>query len=513
MQFLPDNILSTLEYDRVLDLIAERCMTSMARQQVLSLVPREDFNWISGRLGLVEEILRVLHEDVQVLPGTFPSVRAYLSKLSVEGYVLDREQIVEVLNLLQISTAAASAVHGLDEEEYHNLREALAGLTDFSAPVKHASRILDHEGNVRPDASPELKRISAQLNSKRTEVERAFQKALRVYSDKGWLADTGESLRNGRRVLAVKAENKRQIRGIMHDQSASGKTTFLEPEDVIELNNDIFDLHASRRAEEYRLLKSICDSLRPLVHEIETAEYALVLLDELLAIARFARSIDGIRPKLSESAGLRAVQAYHPLLKYKNEQLGRATIPFDLELNADMRILLLSGPNAGGKSILMKSVGLLQAMIQSGILVPVDADSEFGIFGKIFVDMGDRQSIDDDLSTYSSRLLDLKTFIESADNRTMVLIDEFGSGTDPKLGGAIAEGALDALNKLRIFGVITTHYSELKAYAHQAKGIGNGAMIFDKESMRPTYVLRVGKPGSSFALEVARRVGLPQGLC
>ena len=510
MKVLPSNALQILEFDTVLKLIASQCYTPMGKEQVLSMTPGSNDAEISQQLALNDEALNLSEHDIRFVDGAFPTIVRYLPNLGVDGYVLEADQMLEIRQFLSAVNFAASSLTGVEEELASSLKLLTAELPDLTVQMEAIDRILDEEGQVRPGASPELKRISRQLGIKRGEVDRVFQSMLRTYHDKGWLADSGESVRNGRRVLASRAENKRRIRGIIHDQSASGRTAFVEPEEVIELNNDIVDLHASRRAEEYRLLKDLCDQLRPYTEELELAEEILVQLDRHNACARFARSVNAVKPTIVAGAGFKLDHARHPILFNKNQVEGKKTIGFSLELGEKNRILLLSGPNAGGKSILMKSVGLLQVMVQSGLLVPCDPNSVFGIFEQVFVELGDRQSIEDDLSTYSSRLNDMRDFLEQANERTLLLIDEFGSGTDPKLGGAIAEALLHKLKQKEVLGVITTHYSELKAYAHKSRGIVNGAMIFDKESMRPTYQLRVGKPGSSFAFEIAKRSGLPE---
>jgi DNA mismatch repair protein MutS2 len=329
-----------------------------------------------------------------------------------------------------------------------------------------------------------------------------------VYQQKGWLADSVETIRNGRRVLSVAAEHKRQIRGIIHDESATGKTAFIEPEEVIQINNDIFDLQSGYRKEIYKLFRELCNMLRPYVSLLDNYIKQLAQLDLIFSKAAAAISYGGHMPEISEHCNLNLKKAQHPLLFIKNMSVEKPTQHFDLELHAPNRILLLSGPNAGGKSILMKAVGLIQLMFQSGMLVPASEQSVMSVFEKIGVELGDQQSIEDDLSTYSSRLKHMQRFLQETDEKSLVLIDEFGSGTDPKLGGAIAEGLLHALNRKKAYAVITTHYSNLKLYAYKTKGIVNGAMIFDQEKILPTYKLRIGRPGSSFAFEIAEKTGL-----
>ncbi|MEL7163062.1 MAG: endonuclease MutS2, partial [Bacteroidota bacterium] len=300
------------------------------------------------------------------------------------------------------------------------------------------------------------------------------------------------------------------IRGIIHDESATGKTAFIEPDAVIGINNDIFDFQQEEKREIYRILRELSATLRPYVEHIESYRDLIAYLDLVQAKAILARQLKAERPKVGHKPTVGLKEARHPLLYLKNKPYGKKTVPFDLQLTGKNRILMLSGPNAGGKSITMKTVGLLQLMVQCGMLVTVDAESEMGVFKQLFADIGDQQSIEDDLSTYSSRLKNAKAFLKAADEDSLVLIDEFGSGTDPASGGAIAEGVLDGLNYRKVYGVITTHYSNLKIYAYKSKGIVNGGMHFDTETLDPTYELKVGRPGSSYAFEIAHKTGLPQ---
>jgi DNA mismatch repair protein MutS2 len=350
------------------------------------------------------------------------------------------------------------------------------------------------------------------MQHKARELDGKFRQLVQEYRSKGWLSDSPESFRSGRRVLSVPAEHKRKIRGIIHDESDTGKTAFIEPEAIIEVNNDIFDLEQEERREIFRILKTLSDTIRPYGHLIGQYLTVLVRFDFIQARARLALAMRAGMPVLKEKPVISIKKGYHPLLYIKNKALSRKTVPFDLKLDAENHILVLSGPNAGGKSVAMKSVGLLIMMVQSGLLVPVHELSEIGIFNQIFTDIGDQQSLDDDLSTYSSRLRNARLFLEKASPQTLVLIDEMGSGTDPKPGGAIAEAILRQLHRKGVYAVITTHYSNLKVFAFRNSGILNGNMYFDKDSLAPTYELRVGKPGSSYAFEIAEKSGLPKDL-
>jgi DNA mismatch repair protein MutS2 len=347
-------------------------------------------------------------------------------------------------------------------------------------------------------------------SSKRQELDKRFRQVANMYLSKGQLADTVESFRNGRRVLAVLAEYKRQVKGILHDESATGKTVFIEPEEVIDLNNDLFDLEQEYRREIYRILRELSAILRPYTDLLKRYLDINIRFDIIQAKGQLAYSLNATKPKLWTKPYFKLSRAFHPLLYLKNRKSSQKIVPFDLKFNEETRILVLSGPNAGGKSICMKAIGLLQLMLQGGMLVPMEEGSEMGIFEKFFADIGDQQSIEDELSTYSSRLQNARYFLESSDERTLVLIDEFGSGTDPKAGGAIAESILRELNYKKVFGVITTHYSNLKTFAFENKGLVNGHMVFDMNTLSPTYEMRMGKPGSSYAFEIATKSGLSQ---
>ena len=378
--------------------------------------------------------------------------------------------------------------------------------------IKAIMAVFDEKGDIRPDASPELMRIRRETQQKIRELDTRFRQIIQEYRAKGWLSDTPESFRNHRRVLSVPAEHKRKIKGIIHDESDTGRTAFIEPEAVTEINNDLFDLEQEERREIFRILRNLSDTIRPYAALIGDYVEMLIRFDFIQAKARLALSMRANMPLLQEKPVISIKKGYHPLLYLKNKPLGRKTVPFELKLDAENHMLILSGPNAGGKSVAMKSVGLLQLMVQCGLLIPVHELSEFGVFRQVFADIGDQQSLDDDLSTYSSRLQNARLFIQKATPQTLVLIDEMGSGTDPKPGGAIAEAILRQLHRKGVYAVITTHYSNLKVFAFRNPGILNANMYFDKDTLSPTYELKVGRPGSSYAFEIAEKSGLPKDI-
>jgi DNA mismatch repair protein MutS2 len=433
--------------------------------------------------------------------------------LEIDGYTLQMESFQGILRILfNMRDIFRYFASGPKKDIYPKLFDLIRPLSFDEALIKAIQQVFDDKGEIRPDASPDLMRIRREMQHKARELDGKFRQLVQEYRSKGWLSDSPESFRSGRRVLSVPAEHKRKIRGIIHDESDTGKTAFIEPEAIIEVNNDIFDLEQEERREIFRILKTLSDTIRPYGHLIGQYLTVLVRFDFIQARARLALAMRAGMPVLKEKPVISIKKGYHPLLYIKNKALSRKTVPFDLKLDAENHILVLSGPNAGGKSVAMKSVGLLIMMVQSGLLVPVHELSEIGIFNQIFTDIGDQQSLDDDLSTYSSRLRNARLFLEKASPQTLVLIDEMGSGTDPKPGGAIAEAILRQLHRKGVYAVITTHYSNLKVFAFRNSGILNGNMYFDKDSLAPTYELRVGKPGSSYAFEIAEKSGLPKDL-
>lgn len=509
MQLLPKDLFEKLEFDKVLHLLEQECMGEPGRALVRELVPSDRKSQIEVALSEAQEFARSIEHNDHFPVRAYESVDEELEMLKVEGYVLPIKGLQNLNLILLFTRDVFRFFNARRRETYPMLYKAIREVSFNEDLIKAIEGVIDEEGNIRPDASPELMRIRRQLGSKQKELEQKFRVIINQYRSKGWLTDNVESFRNGRRVLSVPSEHKRSIRGIIHDESTTGKTAFIEPEGIIEINNDIFDLETDEKREIYRILRELSAELRPYREDIRTYQDILIHFDFVQAKARLARQMNAVMPKTLFSHphfGVR--QGRHPLLYLKNKRLNKVTVPFDFNLFKGNRILMLSGPNAGGKSITLKSIGLMQLMLQSGLLVPVDQESEMGIFKALFADIGDQQSIEDDLSTYSSRLENMRNFLERSDKDSLVLIDEFGSGTDPKIGGAIAESILRQLNEQRIYGVITTHYSNLKIYAFKTKGIVNASMNFDKDTLSPTYELQVGRPGSSYAFEIAEKSGL-----
>jgi DNA mismatch repair protein MutS2 len=513
MHFEPKDVYRKLEFDKVLDLLEKEALTPMAAEELRNLEPSIRFDEIDLQLREVREYKMALEKNDRFPLESFNDVRADLRMLEIEGYTLQIESFQHVLRiLLMMRDIFKYFGSGPKKDIYPKLYAIIRPLSFDDGLIKAIMAVFDEKGEVRPDASPELMRIRREMQQKVRELDGRFRQIIQEYRAKGWLSDTPESFRNGRRVLSVPAEHKRKIRGIIHDESDTGRTVFIEPEPVVEINNDLFDLEHEEKREIFKILRDLSDQIRPYGGLIGAYLLALIRYDVVYSKARVAIAMRANMPVLKEKPFIGIRKGYHPLLYLKNKASNRKTVPFDLKLNSEHHMLILSGPNAGGKSVAMKSVGLMQLMVQSGLLVPMHELSEMGVFRQIFADIGDQQSLDDDLSTYSSRLQNARAFLEKATPQTLVLIDEFGSGTDPKPGGSIAEAILRQLHRKGVFAVITTHYSNLKVFAFRNPGILNGNMHFDKDTLSPTYELKVGRPGSSYAFEIAAKSGLSKDI-
>ena len=510
---LPEDFLEKVEFDRILALQVAEALGPGGRALCAEPDFYTDARACADRLQLADDMLRSLGAEEAPPMRPYEDLAQALRMLELENYTMSLEELVQINLLLRDQLAAYRHFSDPDRRErYGRLSREVRSVDP--APELNAAidKIVDDDGNVRPDASPELARLRRGQQTVQRDIDNKFRGLVQRYRERDLLSDTVESFRNGRRVLSVPASNKRKIRGIIHDESATGQTAYIEPEEVISLNNDLFDLRAEEKREIARLLRELSAVLRPALPQLKTFEDARAALDCLRAQAVIARRLGANRPEVQQEPTLHMLEGRHPLLFLKFRKEGREVVPFDLRLDEPNRILLLSGPNAGGKSIMLKAAGLLQTMVQAGMLVPCNPDSRFGMFDTLCADIGDQQSLEDDLSTYSSHLRNMRGFLGAAGPRTFVLIDEFGSGTDPNLGGAIAESILKRLNKARCWGVITTHYGNLKAFVFKQRGLLNGAMIFDVDTLAPTYELRVGKPGSSYAFEVATKAGIDKGI-
>lgn len=512
MKVYPDSALVQLEFDKIKNLLHEGCRTEYAKEKATDLR-------IHTRKDFIDRELKQTHEFKQLVQNAiyFPNdyvlnLNEELKLLNIEGALLSGEQLVDIRKLTVSLEKIFRWFDAERREVYSGLAEVISG-TYYEKKIKELiEEVIDDTGNVKDNASHELASIRMGLYRKRTELRRVFDRIVSKLNKQGYLADIEESFLNGRRVLAVFAEQKRSVKGIFHGESDSRRTSFIEPEETIGLNNEIHELEIAERKEVYRILRDLTKRLKqyaPLLsiyHSI-VGEYDFIRAKAVLAI-----DIRGEYPVVMDKAHVHLVKAYHPLLYLYNQRSGKPTIPVDLTLDEKSRILVISGPNAGGKTVSMKTVGLLQIMVQSGLLVPVNPSSEFGIFKQLMIHIGDTQSLEFELSTYSSHLLSMKHFMETANGKTLFFIDELGSGSDPNLGGAFAEVIMEELARKHAFGIVTTHYLNLKVMANKTPGIINGAMAFDEKNLLPLYKLTVGKPGSSYTFAIAERIGLDKRL-
>ncbi|MFC2112035.1 endonuclease MutS2 [Bacteroidota bacterium] len=507
----PENFELKIGFDRIRESVRNYCHSETA----CSLLELEGFNTnfeeIREKLQRVKEcLIMISEEDFSIDP--YPDIRESLNKLAVEGSYLEVQEIAALRkNLIAVKGILNFFKKAGQKDKFPSLSGLSAEVKVYPFVQERIEKILSKNDTIRDQASRELARIRTEMAAKEKQVSRRLQSILKSVQSEGMIdADTELSVRNGRPVIPVSASNKRQLNGIVHDESASGKTVYIEPGEVVGLNNDIRELGYAEHREIIKILVELCADFEPYTEDLIAMTEFLASMDLVQAKARYARDIKAVMPELVKEEVVDWTKAVHPILLKTLQKEKRKVVPLDINLSKEKRILIISGPNAGGKSVCLKTVGLLQYMVQCGFLVPMHEDSKVGIFKQIFIDIGDEQSIDNDLSTYSSHLMNMKYFTKNTTGSTLVLIDEFGTGTEPALGGAIAEAILNKLNTLSTWGVITTHYSNLKHFAAEADGIENGAMLFDTGAMQPLYRLEIGQPGSSFAFEIARNIGLPE---
>ncbi|MEO1625896.1 MAG: endonuclease MutS2, partial [Bacteroidota bacterium] len=438
MHLEPGDLYEKLEFDKVIDLLVKECLGELGAEQLRKLTLETSRLIIIRKLKEVKSYKLTITESDNFPLQPYQDLSKDLRMLEVIDFVLPIDGLQRINQVMRIVKGILKFFTTARKEVYPDLFQIVRDIHLDESLMAAIDKVIDEEGNIRPNASPDLLVIDRKIKSKTQELDKVFRGLIGKYRKNGWLTENVESFRNGRRVLSVPAEHKRKIRGIIHDESASGKTAFIEPEAIIQINNDIFDLENEYKREVYRILKALSTTLRPYGHQFKIYQDLIVYLDVVRSKAELAVRMNANMPQVKEGAFLGYKEAYHPLLYLKNKQIDKPTVPFDLVLKGANRILVLSGPNAGGKSISMKTAGLCQLMLQAGMLIPVNELSEVGIFEKIFADIGDQQSLEDDLSTYSSRLQNMRIFLQNADEKTLLLIDEFGSGTDPKIGGAIA---------------------------------------------------------------------------
>lgn len=507
----PDNFEAKLRFDKVREIVKKHCLSSLGRDLVDEIRFSNSFKIVQRLVNETNEFKSICLEEENFPLGYFIDVRHSLEKIRIDGTYLELEELYNLKRSLESISAILRFFQNKEEDQYPYLRKLTGNVKMYPYIFQRIDGIITKNGRMKDNASPELQHIRSSLIQKQSSISKRMQAMLRNAQKEGFVdQDVSLSVRDGRVVIPVPSAYKRKIKGIVHDESATGKTSYIEPAEIVETNNEIRELEYAERREMIKILQEFTVQLRPYIDDLFLAYEFLAKIDFIRAKALFAIQVKALLPKMEKTSVLEWTKASHPLLFLTLQNEGRKVIPLSLEITDEKRIILISGPNAGGKSVCLQTVGLLQYMFQCGMLVPMEEESKIGIFDKIFMDMGDEQSIENDLSTYSSHLMNMKHFLRHSNTDTMVLIDEFGTGTEPALGGAIAEAILDKLNRKKVRGVITTHYSGLKHFASEADGIENGAMLYDSHQMRPLFQLQVGKPGSSFAFEIARKIGLPE---
>lgn len=507
----PEDTLEKLEFDKIINHLQQKCLSDLGRNAINQQTFGNDIFALQKQLRQVFELKSALDNGVHFPAQNYLSLHEEIKWLSIENYILEGKQFRRIVNVLETIEAIFKFFkkHPL---EYKTL-EDLVDDTYYESTIAQAiHQVIDEEGGVRSDASPELVSIRRKMASKSTELHRVFNKLIGGLKKQGILAESEESIRNNRRVLAVQATSKRDISGIILDESDSGKTTYIEPKETIHLNNEIFELESQERREIQKILKVLSAKVAQHKDLLEDYMQVLSIFDSVRAKALLAQDLDANMPILVKEQRLEIKEAMHPILLLHNKNLKKKTIPLDINISKQKHIVLISGPNAGGKSIALKTVGLLQLMVQFGLLVPCNENSKFRLFKQIFTDLGDNQSIENELSTYSSRLSRMKFFMEKANQHTLYLIDEFGTGTDPRFGAAMSEAILQKMIRTKAFGIVTTHYSNLKKIGESSPHIENGAMLFDEENFQPKYQLKLGKPGSSYTFAIAEKIGLSSKL-
>lgn len=507
----PQNIEQKIDFQVIRDSLKGCCTSSLGRERVEQMQWLTNYSDIQSLLHRLREMMAILTDPTLNFPkGEIYDLREALSRIRIEGLFMDENDLFSLSKMLSYSAQLERFFATLDKTKYPILSSTLI-TSSPSNLITLIDRVLDRYGKMRDNASPELARIRKEIAASQGSVSRALNAILRQAQAEGILdKDAAPTLREGRLVLPVPPAYKRKIGGIVHDESATGKTVFIEPQQVVEANNRIRELEGEERRERVRILISITAEIRPQIPDILATENYLAEIDFLRAKALFALDINAIVPEVHNRPHIQWRDAYHPVLLINFRRLGKKVVPLTLTLDKKQRILVISGPNAGGKSVCLKTVALLQYMLQCGLAVPMHESSQMGIFSRLMLDIGDEQSIEDDLSTYSSHLRNMKHFVRFANHDTLLLIDEFGTGTEPMIGGAIAEAVLTQLNEQGAFGVITTHYGNLKHYAEQTEGVINGAMLYDRGKLQPLFQLSIGQAGSSFAVEIARQIGLPE---
>ena len=509
----PENFENKIGFDKIRDMLKGGCLSNLGRMRVDKIRFSSKYSFIETLVNQVDEFKQIMLMEDDFPLNHFIDLTPALKKIKVLGTFLLTEELYNLKRSLETIRAILKFFKSRKEEnKYPYLQKLADNVKLYPFIFDRIDSILTKQGEIKDNASPELNIIRKDIRSKEGAVSKRLHSILKDAQKSGIVdQDVTLSVRDGRATIPVDASNKRKIKGLILDESATGKTAYIEPTEIVELNNDIKELYYAERREIVKILTLFTDDIRPYIDDLYFTYEYMGTIDFIRSKALLANKLNGIKPIFNDRPMTQWKQAVHPLLYLSFKEESRTVVPLDIELDSNnQRILLISGPNAGGKSVCLQTVGLLQYMFQCGLLVPMNENSEIGLYQNLFLNIGDDQSIENDLSTYSSYLLNMKNFLKSADSNTLILIDEFGSGTEPMLGGAIAEAILDSLNKKKAQGVITTHYTSLKHFASSTHGIENGAMLFDTAKIQPLFKLSIGEPGSSFAFEIARKIGLPE---
>lgn len=504
------NYENKIGFDKIRQFVTDFCLSNMGRRHVTHIAFSNDLAVIQELLYRTAEFKTILTSDEPFPSDDYFDLVPELNRINTPGTFIEIERLID----LRISYNALQDILSYlkqRDEKYPSLNFLASGVIFHSEIIPRIDRILDEKGRVRDDASDDLKKIRSSLISVQQQIEKRTRQILLSLKKENIVASEVEmTVRSGRCVIPVSAANKRKVKGFLHDESATGQTVFIEPAEIFEMNNKLRELENAERKEIIRILTLFTDFIRPYTEDLVMGYNFLGEIDFIRAKALFAIDTGSVMPVVTEAPGINWYKAVNPVLFLHFKDRNKKVIPYDIQLNPGQRILVISGPNAGGKSVCLKTIGLLQYMLQCGFLIPVKDGSEAGFFSDIFIEIGDEQSIENDLSTYSSHLMNLKCFVDNVREDTLFLIDEFGSGTEPVLGGAIAEATLEVLHAKRSFGAVTTHYSNLKEFAAKTEGVVNASMSFDTNKMLPLFRLNMGTPGSSYALEIAENIGFPK---
>jgi len=510
----PQHFEQKIGFTEIRQLLSNHCLSTLGKSRVEQMTFLTKADEIRLLHQQVQELRRIMAEVTELPEQDFFDLRPTIQRIRIEGVHLDEKELHTLYLSLRTLHSWVEILRNEEEGEqplYPALHKLTEGVFTFHSITKRAEQILDRYGRISDNATPELASIRQELRKHEGSVSRTLNKILKAAQAEGWVdKDVVPTLRDGRLVIPAAPAMKRKLKGIIHDESSTGKTVFIEPAEVVEVNNHIRELEAEEKREVIRILKDFTELLRPNIPELVRGYEFLADVEFVRAKAHLADQIGGVSPQIEKNPLIDWTLAQHPLLALALKKQGKKVVPLEIELNKKQRILVISGPNAGGKSVCLKTVGLLQYMLQCGLAVPMGENSKCGIFRDIFIDIGDEQSIEDDLSTYSSHLLNMKNMMRGCNPHSLLLIDEFGGGTEPTIGGAIAEAVLKRFVKDGAYGVITTHYQNLKHFAEDTPGVVNGAMLYDRHRMEALFQLQIGNPGSSFAVEIARKIGIPE---